>query len=504
MAAVPGLSAVVPLMHALYGPTGIIVLPDGSRLFHGVADRGDFEEGLPQGSPESSAAFCVLIDEAVRRLHATLEGAGGGAWFIMDDGYAAGSAELVLPALEQFARDCLELGLHMQFGKCSFFSATPPEQQVSAELERLGIQPGGLEARGAEAEAAPGVVPARPFTCGITVGGIPLGNADFIQTTLDQKAADFESYVTSTISQLQSASSFGLWSCLYSAISTRLDYWLQHLPPDVTQGLCTAADRVLGEAVERLTYAGALDDDVTLRRMRLPVRRRGCGIRSRADVSRAAYCASLRRALQALIDVTSVDGDVAPGFFPQLEGLVGRGAFDFDRPAHRLRVFMGAPTVHAGYFAEAWEYMQEEVAGAVDIASGPFAADAESVPLVAQLQHRLTDAREAAAARRLDAMVLALPQEDPRRCSWLEAADGARIAGRWLSGHPSTAHGMVCSSAEFCEMLASYLGVESPAARAPGLVGLEFTASVGGGGRRSQEACGGRRWLDGGVRSAPW
>ena len=35
MAEVPGLSSlrVVPLMHAMYGPAGIVVLPDGSRLF---------------------------------------------------------------------------------------------------------------------------------------------------------------------------------------------------------------------------------------------------------------------------------------------------------------------------------------------------------------------------------------------------------------------------------------------------------------------------------------
>ena len=52
----------------MYGPAGIIVLPDGSRLFAG-SDRGDFEEGLPQGSPESSLAFCVLIQEAVQELH---------------------------------------------------------------------------------------------------------------------------------------------------------------------------------------------------------------------------------------------------------------------------------------------------------------------------------------------------------------------------------------------------------------------------------------------------
>ena len=59
----------------MYGPAGIIVLPDGSCLFAG-SDRGDFEEGLPQGSPESSLAFCVLIQEAVQELHEALAGGG--------------------------------------------------------------------------------------------------------------------------------------------------------------------------------------------------------------------------------------------------------------------------------------------------------------------------------------------------------------------------------------------------------------------------------------------
>ena len=71
MAAVPGVASLVPLMHVMYGPAGIIVLiivlPDGLRLFAG-SDRGDFEEGLPQGSPESSLAFCVLIQEGWRHV----------------------------------------------------------------------------------------------------------------------------------------------------------------------------------------------------------------------------------------------------------------------------------------------------------------------------------------------------------------------------------------------------------------------------------------------------
>jgi hypothetical protein len=35
--------------------------------------------------------------------------------------------------------------------------------------------------------------------------------------------------------QLQPASSFAMWSCLYSAIQTRLDFWLQYLTPEETE-----------------------------------------------------------------------------------------------------------------------------------------------------------------------------------------------------------------------------------------------------------------------------
>ena len=89
MAEVPGLSSlrVVPLMHAMYGPAGIVVLPDGSRLFDGT-DRGDMEEGLPQGSPESSAAFWHFACSSMRpspscmRPWLVLEVALGSSWIL--------------------------------------------------------------------------------------------------------------------------------------------------------------------------------------------------------------------------------------------------------------------------------------------------------------------------------------------------------------------------------------------------------------------------------------
>ncbi len=52
MAAVPGVASLVPLMHAMYGPAGIIVLPDGSRLFAGSDHTDDPRQfDLPRMAP---------------------------------------------------------------------------------------------------------------------------------------------------------------------------------------------------------------------------------------------------------------------------------------------------------------------------------------------------------------------------------------------------------------------------------------------------------------------
>jgi hypothetical protein len=116
--------------------------------------------------------------------------------------------------------------------------------------------------------------------------------------------------------------------------------------------------------------------------------------------------------------------------------------------------------------------------------SGLLSYSASLVPVQHRMQHVITAQREAAMASRLDVLMLALPRADPRRHAWLEAGDAAQIAGRWLASHPSERFGLVCSGSEFSEMLVSYLGVDSPAASSPGVLGASFSGYSNGSGRQ--------------------
>ena len=118
---------------------------------------------------------------AVQELHEALAGGGGGATFIVDDGYCYGRSEEVLPAIRRFADRLTALGLHLQFRKCSFYSPRTLPSAVRAELDALGISPGGMmrtPERGAEGDEASQteVCITQPFLPGITVGGVPLAS----------------------------------------------------------------------------------------------------------------------------------------------------------------------------------------------------------------------------------------------------------------------------------------------------------------------------------------
>ena len=71
-------------------------------------------------------------------------------------------------------------------------------------------------------------------------------------------------------------------------------------------------------------------------RVRLPIWRRGCGIRSRLSLAPAAFCSSFRTSCERLLDTRMADGVTRPGFFPQLEHCLGARSFDFDTPDLRI------------------------------------------------------------------------------------------------------------------------------------------------------------------------
>ena len=295
MASHPRLAHLVPLLHALGATeTHLLVGALKEPLFQDDPTRGDSSEGWLQGGPSSSLGFCVGIHPEAVALDAELAPFGGCARLITDDLYALGPPAVVFPAVTRFAeRLRASTGLEVTTSKCACYSPAfysgVYDLEVCPWRQQAGIAIGTVD-------------PAMPYiqgaATGIMVGGVPIGDDEYIEAVLDQEVDGIVSCIEKTTSELR-ATPHCLWSCLTYSLAPKFDYWLRHMPPVQTVNAAARVDRALLATARELGYDSIFHDAITQRRLRLPVRMRGCGLRSRVWLAPIAYASSFVEAAEA-------------------------------------------------------------------------------------------------------------------------------------------------------------------------------------------------------------
>ena len=158
---------------------------------------------------------------------------------------------------------------------------------------------------------------------------------------------------------------------------------------------------------------------------------------------------------------------LSAGFFTMLEPLFGTGAFD--EGGHLFTHFLATSSPMEDALSSSWAHLQDRYQSLADAppTSGPLAATAAHIDASARhLQRSLTEQLEDAGADALDDAIRALPH-CPTRHAWMSADS---FSSQWVTAWPSPDHAI--STAEFGEVLATYLGLPSPALRS--LVGLSI------------------------------
>ena len=69
------------------------------------------------------------------------------------------------------------------------------------------------------------------YTCGVIIGGAPVGEPAFVEHVLGELEVEIVSYIQTTVHQLRS-SRHSAWACLYHSAQHRFDHMLRVLPPD--------------------------------------------------------------------------------------------------------------------------------------------------------------------------------------------------------------------------------------------------------------------------------
>ena len=236
-----------------------------------------------------------------------------------------------------------------------------------------------------------------------------------------------------------------------------------------------------------------------MRRICLPARRKGGGLRSRVELIPVASVAGFVDAARQFLDSV----EKGPGFFNNLKDLFGEGAFE--PGGRRFTGYIAAGGRHADSFAASWGVMRAELEHGAneDIYMGALGDPVEMAGLTQvrppsddeesdgnktklRFQHHLSDALERRRAQLLDIDFKRLPAiflsgyaagkgraAEPRLSAWMACDKASRSI---VHTHPTTDWAPTC--AEFAEILSNYYGADSPLVAKLG-VGKELHTSHG-------------------------
>ena len=395
----PDLAVFAPYFHAVYSPLGPIFLGGERAPF-------DSAEGGRQGDPFYCAVYSWATHAANLVLAKEMEALGGAAFFDVDDGIVIGPIHEAFAAVRRYEIAIAALGEELRPDKCASYS---PQY-------------------GAALSAQPGYDASFPVSAeGLEIGGVPVGTNEYVAAALRVKEDEVLGKIKKISNKLHDVHLQSLSIVIYSSLQHMTEYWAQHSYPADSAAMLEAVDAGITEATTA-AYGGSFvaDDPLLERRMRLPARLRGAGVRRTAQVANAAFVGAASAALPWLIDVQTAGGATRRGAVQALDAWLGVGSFDPPNAASRFRALRASPSRLGGELEAAWGGMQRERgATAQPAADGlldrPFEAAGTTTDgsVVPRLQRALTLEREEALEGALDAEMCALDVEDVRRTAWL-------------------------------------------------------------------------------------
>ena len=198
--------------------------------------------------------------------------------------------EDVLRALTVFGDQVeAECGLRLNRGKTEFYAATAALSEDVAEAMREAELKEGRDEEGRR---------------GIVVVGIPIGVEEYVSHFVRRKVEEASSKSTSIITKLVPFELQAAQVLAYYCLTPLVDYLAASLPPDdVRAELSKFDDNLLACVVPAVLPAAIAEDDLLLRRLRMPGRLNGGAIRARGDwLAATAYAATMIRILPAMVN----------------------------------------------------------------------------------------------------------------------------------------------------------------------------------------------------------
>jgi hypothetical protein len=269
----------------------------------------------------------------VREADGKLTAAGGCARVGMDDGYMVGPREVVFKVLAEFAEGIKQrTGCKRVPKKCKMYNLDPttwhdckhknliPEEPMLME-EGIYVNENGDMLRG------------------VTVFDVPIGELEYVETVLKNKAREVAGVARKYIEDLEEDYPQEQWTVLQYSLQHKITYWLRTCATEETEAMAEIVDAAIMKVCHATICNRFGANPLAKDRLRLPARRKGGGVRSMVDLRRPAFLGAILNIQPKCIDRRGSNGEETHEFYSNiLTESIGKGAYDQD--GHRNDGFL--------------------------------------------------------------------------------------------------------------------------------------------------------------------
>ena len=137
---------------------------------------------------------------------------------------------------------------------------------------------------------------------GIRVGGVPVGDPEYVQHSLACKVEKVVSKVNTVKDVLQPLHLQALHCSTYYGLNSLFQHWVRHCYPEDVLGAARHVDAAVLRVVRACLGEAVVADPIAAARLRLPARMYGGGIRGSVDVAPAAFLGAVCQTLPRMLD----------------------------------------------------------------------------------------------------------------------------------------------------------------------------------------------------------
>jgi hypothetical protein len=313
-------------------------------------------EGMKQGQASGTFAHNTCTLPHCERANADLRAAGGLASFITDDGVFTGPLRHVLRVWDRYRRDVKTFcGSDTNLDKTVIYAQTNRMAEVRAVLD---ANPDWRHVRFDSTQ-----VSGREHY-GIEIGGIPIGEDEYIRAALDRKLEKSTGDFKQIILELGDTCPQAAYAIVSKHFLAEWVHTLRTVYPSLTTPYARRMDDVIERGLASMTHTRVPTGSLAAARVRQPLSKGGGAIRKLVDVAAPAFLGAACQCVPSFDDTPTADGQVELGLLRHLPEFYGAGSFVTGNTANRFTAVLGNGSRLAAELASAWRRVTQGVSAA--------------------------------------------------------------------------------------------------------------------------------------------